>query len=92
MVKENVVLVIKIKNTKKVIDMRKLGKHQKEVLNIMIEKGEWYPICGWIYDTHYNTHKILNSLVKYGYVKIDNITLSDGTIYHGAYIINNETN
>ena len=66
--------------------MVKLGHVQKSVLESLINRKRWYPGCGWVWDNNYGTRKILNSLVKRGYAKIDTFILADGTKYHGAYI------
>lgn len=66
--------------------MRKLGSVQRSVLESLVRRKFWYDGCGWVWDNRYGTRKVLNSLVKHGHVKIDTITLNNGTLYHGAFV------
>ncbi len=47
---------------------RPLGVTQKYVLESLQRHGEWYPQCGWMWDTFSGTVKIMESLVKRGLV------------------------
>ena len=69
----------------------KLGKSQVGVLESLIIHGPYYGhfSCSWMWDTRYNTRKILDSLVKRHLVEIKTIKpwKGDKTEYHGAYVI-----
>lgn len=50
--------------------MRKLGKTQAEVLrSLRNHHGFYHQCCGWVWDNHSGTIKILDSLVKRGLVE-----------------------
>lgn len=42
----------------------RLGDTQKEMLKILRKKEYWFKGCGWLWDTHSNTARILDGLVK----------------------------
>jgi hypothetical protein len=46
--------------------MRPLGKVQAAVLRNLREHGRWSRGCGWLWDTHSNTARILDGLVARG--------------------------
>ena len=46
----------------------KIGKTQRQVLESLKRHGAWYPNCGWLWTTHSETAKILDSLVVRGMV------------------------
>jgi hypothetical protein len=49
--------------------MRSLGETQQDVLDSLREHGGyWHPGCGWLWDTHSGTVKIMESLLKRGLV------------------------
>ncbi len=54
--------------------MRALGKTQKNILNSLERHGSWHGRgCGWVWDTHAGTERVLETLVKRGLVnKSDN--------------------
>lgn len=45
---------------------RPLGINQEGILRSLVERDGWSEGCGWMWDTHVNTRKILESLVKRG--------------------------
>jgi DNA-binding PadR family transcriptional regulator len=49
----------------------KLGTVQLSVLESIAESGRWYRGCGWLWDTHSNTERVLKSLVRRGLVAIE---------------------
>lgn len=55
-----------------------LGKTQREVLRALNEHGYWRdsPHVGWVWDTHSNTHRIIQSLVTKGAAFYDPATSS----------------
>ena len=49
--------------------MSKLGKNQLGVIRCLKTYGSWdHRSCSWVWDTHSNTVRILDSLVKRGVV------------------------
>lgn len=46
--------------------MRPLGKVQQAVLRSLREHGRWSRGCGWLWDTHGNTARVLDTLVNRG--------------------------
>lgn len=52
--------------------MRKLGHVQQAVLDALKRHGSWrIHGCGWYWDTYSNTLRLLNSLVRAGYVTLN---------------------
>lgn len=47
----------------------KIGKVQAEVLRCLKDHGQWFRGCGWVWNTHSGTERILDSLVKRGLVE-----------------------
>jgi hypothetical protein len=47
-----------------------LGKNQKQVLELLGQRGSWYPGCGWLWQSYARTLKVLDSLVQHGLVSI----------------------
>ena len=45
---------------------RALGANQEGVLRSLVERGGWSEGCGWMWDTHASTRRILDTLVKRG--------------------------
>lgn len=45
---------------------RALGANQERVLRSLVERGGWSEGFGWMWDTHANTRRILDTLVKRG--------------------------
>lgn len=54
--------------------MRKLGKKQQDVLASLRRHGSWHRRCGWLWDNVSGTERVLNSLVRAGYVTVNNGT------------------
>ena len=56
--------------------MRPLGETQKAVLRALEEHGSWRPggRCGWLWDTDSGTRRLMDSLVKRGFVVVRNGT------------------
>lgn len=52
-------------------DPDNLGKTQKGVLQSLRQHGSWGRGCGWLWDTHSNTKKVLDTLVKRDLVEIN---------------------
>jgi hypothetical protein len=50
------------------MNQRPLGKTQQKVLDCLREHRTYYAGCGWVWDTHRGTVRILDSLVKRGLV------------------------
>lgn len=50
---------------------RPLGSTQAKVLRALREHGSWSYGCGWYWDTHSNTVRVLDSLVRRGDVTIE---------------------
>lgn len=50
---------------------KKLGKVQQDVLASLKSHGSWHRRCGWLWDTFSNTERVLNSLVRAGYVTVE---------------------
>lgn len=52
--------------------MRKLGSVQRDVLSALRTHGSWSPdlTSGWLWDTPSNTRRIMDSLVRAGYVTV----------------------
>ena len=46
--------------------LRPLGYKQQAVLRALWKHGQWYEGCGWVWDNHCGTKRILNSLVRQG--------------------------
>lgn len=46
--------------------MKSLGKRQIMVLSSLVEYGYWHARCGWTWDTHSSTERILQSLQERG--------------------------
>lgn len=59
---------------------RPIGEKQANVLRCLIEHGGWERNCGWIWDTHSNTERILGTLVKRGLA----VKLKGGAYRHTA--------
>ena len=49
-------------------NMRKLGSRQEKILKSLIEYKGWQKRCGWVYSTEGEMLRVLNSLLKSGYV------------------------
>ncbi len=50
--------------------MKQLGNIQRDVLGSLVRhKGYWYANCGWYWDTHSGTKRIMESLLKRGLVE-----------------------
>lgn len=47
---------------------QRLGKNQVAVLDALVAHHHWFDGCGWIWNTHSETVRILDSLVKRGFV------------------------
>jgi hypothetical protein len=43
------------------------GEH---IANALGQRGSWYPGCGWLWQSHARTLKVLDSLVQHGLVLI----------------------
>ena len=67
--------------------MRQIGKNQRGVLEALDEHGGWEPGCGWVWNTHKGTQKILDTLVARGLAKAIN---SPGRFSVKAYRITAE--
>ena len=51
---------------------RPLGEIQRGVLATMVDvrrDGEWWPGCGWVWDTYSGTVRVLDSLCRRGLVE-----------------------
>ncbi len=49
--------------------MAKLGTTQREVLRCLLEHGRWHRGCGWLWNTWGGTERVMNSLVRRGLVR-----------------------
>lgn len=49
-------------------NFQRLGKNQVAVLDALVEHRCWFDGCGWIWNTYSETVRILDSLVKRGFV------------------------
>lgn len=63
-----------------------LGSTQRSMLKALKEHKGWSRGCGWLWDTHSNTVRILDSLVKRG---LANFIVS-GSYPRGRYVISVE--
>ena len=53
---------------------RPLGKNQNGLLRAMQRRHSTYSAgCGWVWDTHRNTERILDTLVKRGLVDVSEV-------------------
>lgn len=59
--------------------MRPIGEIQLGVLDALDEHGGWEPGCGWVWTTHAQTQKVLDTLVRRGLAKVSNIDGRPGT-------------
>ncbi len=61
---------------------RKLGATQADVLRTLIDHRYWHAGgCGWVWTTERNTQRILDSLVKRGLVRVDDVTINGRRCY-----------
>ena len=44
----------------------RLGKTQRSVLESLVSHGKWHLMCGWVWDNHYGTRRIMDQLVSKG--------------------------
>lgn len=64
---------------------RKLGSVQRDVLDSMQRHGAWHANCGWIWSTYSGTVRVMESLVRAGYVaRVEEKPPRGGTrnVYH----------
>lgn len=59
----------------------RLGKTQKQVLICLVQHKRWYRACGWLWDTHSNTERVLQSMIKYDLVEVDRKKANFRTTY-----------
>lgn len=52
-----------------------LGTRQHAVLAALRSHGMWHAHAGWVWDTHANTQRILDTLVKAGYVTVETVEI-----------------
>ncbi|USC17073.1 hypothetical protein [Rhodococcus sp. 11-3] len=44
----------------------RLGDRQRSVLEALLDHGQWYAGCGWVWDTVSGTDRVMRSLVRRG--------------------------
>jgi len=64
---------------------RPLGKNQQNLIDSLKEHDFWYNGCGWVWDTHSNTQRILDSLVKRGLVTLGEETIGPRSLRKQVY-------
>jgi hypothetical protein len=50
--------------------MRPMGSTQESILACIVKHGSWHTSCGWVWDTHGNTKKVLRTLMRRGFVEV----------------------
>lgn len=58
----------------------KLGENQIGCLRSLAERrpSTWFAGCGWLWDTYSGTDRIFRSLVRHGYVLVEDIPVAHG--------------
>lgn len=46
---------------------KRLSSDQRKIFELLRERGQWYPRCGWIWDTPEQTLAAMDKLVEKGY-------------------------
>lgn len=57
--------------------MKKLGPVQRDVLQALKDHGSWSPgiLSGWLWDTPGNTKRIMDSLVRAGFARVETVQI-----------------
>ena len=60
---------------------RKLGSTQEAMLRHLREHKYWHSGCGWYWDSYKGTEKIMQSLVRAGVARLDDVTIHGNKCY-----------
>lgn len=60
---------------------RRLGKNESAVYGKLIEHKYWHAGCGWYWDTGSGTRRLLDSLVRKGFARVDEVTIGGKKVW-----------